>query len=244
MSDPTGPIVRTLQFYRTADYDCSYLPSRRARSVVAAPAHLVDTRAYSKLVQQGYRRSGNFTYRPDCDACQACLPIRIDVNQFQLRRTQRRIWRRHQGLAARTCPLAWKNEHYDLYQRYQQARHPGAGMDVDTETQYRQFLLTSAVESRLVEFRDASGQVRMVSLIDLLDHGLSAVYTFFDPDAAGSLGVYGILWQIQQCQHQGLPWLYLGYWVQQSQKMSYKSQFRPFQILSNGQWHDVAAHVT
>lgn len=238
MSHPTEPLVKMLQFYATAQYPCSYLAGRQARSEVAAPAHLIDGAVYSRLIEQGFRRSGLFTYRPKCHGCRACLPIRIDTAQFRPGRNQRRVIRQHQHLVATILPLRWVPEHYQLYFRYQKARHAGAGMDEDTEKQYSQFLLASGVESRLVEFRTPEGRVQMVSLIDILDNGLSAVYTFFDPDVAGSLGTYGVLWQIQQCRELGMPWLYLGYWIRESRKMSYKSRFRPWQIYRDGQWYD------
>lgn len=244
MSHPTEPPVSTLQFYMTAEYPCSYLSGRQARSEVAAPAHLIDAAVYSRLIEQGFRRSGLFTYRPKCHACQACLPIRVDTARFVPGRNHRRVMRQHQDLTAAILPLHWVPEHYQLYYRYQKARHAGAGMDEDTEKQYSQFLLASGVESRLVEFRSAQGAVQMVALIDLLDNGLSAVYTFFDPDAKGSLGTYGVLWQIQQCQKMNLPWLYLGYWISESRKMSYKSRFRPWQIYRDGQWQDPATPPT
>lgn len=236
MSHPTEPGFKTLQFYSTAAYPCSYLPELDARSQVAAPTHLIDAETYSELVEQGFRRSGLFTYRPHCDTCQACLPIRIDTQRFRRNRTQRKTWNRHSGLITDTLPLHWNTEHFELYQRYQLARHPGAGMDEDSQAQYTQFLLTSRVDSRLVEFRLPSGALQMISMIDILDGGFSSVYTFFDPEAHGSLGTYGILWQLEQCRELGLPWLYLGYWIRQSRKMSYKSSYKPFQILRNGIW--------
>ncbi len=240
MSHPTELKFKTLQFYSTAVYPCSYLPGLDARSQVAAPTHLIDTSTYSSLVEQGFRRSGLFTYRPHCDACQACTPIRIDTQRFTPSRTQRKVWKRHGELESQVMPLQWKAEHFDLYFRYQQGRHPGAGMDEDSQSQYRQFLLTSRVESRLVEFRLPSGQLQMVSVIDVLETGLSSVYTFFDPDARGSLGAYGILWQLEQCRSMKLPWLYLGYWIQESRKMAYKTQYTPYQILRNGVWTEPA----
>lgn len=240
MSHPTEFNLRALQFYTTADYPCSYLPTRVARSQVAAPAHLVTPSVYASLIEQGFRRSGLFTYRPQCRACQACIPIRVDARAFQASRSQRRVVRRHQHLNARATELAWHADHYDLYCRYQHTRHAGAGMDEDTERQYQDFLLASAVETCLFEFRDTDGTLRIVSVVDVLDQGLSAVYTFYDPDAPGSLGTYAILWQIQQCRQLGLPWLYLGYWIAQSPKMAYKQQFRPCQILYDGQWCDAA----
>jgi len=238
MSDPKDLPVRTLQFYTTAEYPCSYLPERAARSQVAAPTHLIDTEIYSELVQKGFRRSGLFTYRPHCDRCTACLPIRVDVARFRPTRSQRRVWKRQNDLIVRITGLRWDDEHFDLYQRYQRDRHPGAGMDDDMQSQYRQFLLTSRVDTRLAEFRNAAGVLQMVSVIDVLDDGLSAVYTFFEPDAAGSLGTWAILWQVEQCRQAKLPWLYLGYWIEESRKMTYKSAFQPHQILRAGSWTD------
>lgn len=236
MSHPTELTFKTLQFYATAIYPCSYIPGLDARSQVAAPTHLIDATTYSGLVEQGFRRSGLFTYRPHCDNCHACLPIRVDVQGFKPNRSQRKTWNRHANLQARIMPLKWADEHFDLYDRYQQGRHPGDGMDEDSQTQYKQFLLTSRVDSRLVEFRLPCGTLQMVSVIDILETGLSSVYTFYDPKATGSLGTYGILWQVEQCRVMGLPWLYLGYWIEESRKMAYKSQYTPHQILQNGRW--------
>jgi arginine-tRNA-protein transferase len=228
-----------LQFYATAPYACSYLPGHSARSQVAAPAHLVNTDTYSKLVEQGFRRSGTFTYRPHCDQCQACLPLRVDCRAFVPNRSQRRTLKKHQDLKTNVLPLVWSNEHFELYSRYLAARHPGGGMDEDGREQYSQFLLNSRVNSRLVEFRDADETLLMVSIIDILETGLSSVYTFFEPSNKTGLGTYNVLWQIEQCRTLNLPWLYLGYWIKQSPKMAYKQNFRPAQFRQNSKWQDL-----
>jgi arginine-tRNA-protein transferase len=164
------------------------------------------------------------------------VPARVVVKDFHTSRSQRRSWKRHHDLQVVILPLQDKPEYFELYQRYQQTRHAEGGMKDDGPEQYRNFLLQSHVDSLLVEFREGDS-LRMVSIVDVLADGLSAVYTFYDTDVShASFGTFNVLWQIELCRKLGLPFLYLGYWIRDSQKMAYKANFQPLQGLQNDQW--------
>jgi arginine-tRNA-protein transferase len=233
---------KSLQFYATAPYACSYLENLDARSQVATPPQLINTKAYSELIRAGFRRSGNFTYRPYCDQCQACIATRIPVAQFESSRSQRRAYQKHCGLEAKIMALQFIPEHFELYCDYQNSRHAiqidGTTLQsmADEENQYREFLIQSHIDSFLVEFRD-QGKLVMVSVIDAVTDGLSSVYTFYDAsNQKASYGTYGVMWQIEKAKELNLAFVYLGYYIKQSRKMSYKSNFKPLEGLVDNQW--------
>ena len=241
MTHRTSFAPETIQFYATAAYPCSYLPGRIARSQVAVPSSLLHADAYAQLVASGFRRSGEFIYRPHCDHCQACTSVRVPVMAFSANRSQKRAWSQHSDLSVRVSKPAFSEEHFALYQRYQKIRHAGGGMDHDDVAQYMEFLVSTQVNTWLVEFREASagdidGQLKMVSIIDCLEGGLSAVYTFFEPEDGQALGTYNVLWQIAYARSLSLPYVYLGYYIQDCRKMAYKLRFKPSEWLVKGVW--------
>lgn len=241
MTLPNDAPLQKIQFYATTPYSCGYLKGKLAQSLIAAPHHLIDADTYSGLIQLGFRRSGKFAYRPHCENCNACVPVRIPVAEFAPTRSQRRARKQHQNLTAAIIPLAYSDEHFQLYHAYQLARHNSENDDADsseqeTAEQYRNFLVQSNVESMLIEFR-LDGVLKMVSVVDIVRDGISAVYTFYDAnDENCSYGTFNIVWLVEWAQQLNTKYLYLGYWIADSQKMAYKQKFVPQEGLIDGEW--------
>lgn len=249
MSLPSDKPLQKLQFYVTTGYSCGYLPNKLAQSLIASPQHLIDANVYSGLIQQGFRRSGKFAYRPHCENCRECVPVRVITENFAPNRSQKRAYKQHQNLTISILNVGFQEEHYMLYAAYQSARHLDINSrdknirdknlnqdEKDDIEQYRNFLCQTNVESVMVEFRE-NGQLKMVSVIDIVRDGISAVYTFYDTsDIKASYGTYNVLWQIDWTKSLNLPYLYLGYWIKDSQKMAYKQNFKPLEKLIDGEW--------
>jgi len=228
--------VQDLAFYASHPHACSYLAGREAVLLFADPTAQMDNAGYSRLADYGFRRSGANVYRPSCPQCTACIPVRLPVNDFAPRRTQARAGRRNRDLIVHAVAPEYRDEHFRLYRRYIRARHPGGGMDSPDPTHYLEFLRADWSNTTFYEFRLRERLV-CVAVVDRLDHGLSAVYTFFDPDLAGrSLGTYAILWEIEETRRRNLPWLYLGYWIRECDNMRYKGAFRPLEVFRQGHW--------
>jgi arginine-tRNA-protein transferase len=230
------PAPEHVLLYATPEHACSYVDGRRAVTLFVDPHCPKDPRLYARLANLGFRRSGEHIYRPRCPACHACEPVRLPVTAFAPRRSHRRTWRTNEDLEVRLLEPGFRPEHFALYERYLGRRHRGGGMDEPTPDQFLAFLASPWSDTTFVEFRH-HGALLAVAVQDRFPNGLSAVYSFYEPEnSARSLGTYTILWQIAHARELGLRWLYLGYRIDDCRKMSYKAQFRPQQRLVDGQW--------
>lgn len=228
-----------LRFFRTPAHPCSYLEGRQAATLFVDPQTRLDAHVYSQLSRQGFRRSGDYLYRPHCEGCQACIPARVRVADFQPRRRHRRLIDHNHDLRISDEPARYTREIYTLYARYINARHGDGDMYPPSEEQFTGFLTCDWADTHFHCFRCPRGTLLAVAVTDHLDDGLSAVYTFFDPaHTRRGLGVNALLWQIGACQRLGLPYLYLGYWIRQCQKMNYKSQYQPLELFQQGHWRE------
>lgn len=223
-------------FQDTRSHTCSYLPEEQAQNLYPDPALPMTNALYSQLIQHGFRRSGNNSYRPYCPACQACVPVRINLAQFTPNRAQRRCIARNQHITSSHHPAVFNPQHFALYRRYLSARHLGAGMDNPTAESYQHFLMSYWSDTHFIEFFDDSKLVG-IAVTDYVDDALSAFYTFFDPDhEKQSLGTYAILEQIKLAKSLGHSMLYLGYWIENCQKMRYKQNFSGLEGYIDQQW--------
>jgi arginine-tRNA-protein transferase len=226
----------SIPLYLDTEHDCSYLTEHKSQFAYIHPEFQLTTKTYSQLIEQGFRRSGSHVYQPYCTNCQKCVPARLAIKDFQASRQQRRTLKKNADLQVIIKPAQFESAHFELYQQYQRSRHTEGNMADANAKDYINFLSSHWCNTLFVEF-SCSGELAGVAVVDLLDNALSAVYTFFDPKfSQRSLGVYAVLWQIEHAKTLGLEWLYLGYWIADCQKMSYKINYQPLQGLIDHQW--------
>lgn len=232
--------AQAIRLYRSTEHPCPYLPGRTAVSAFVDPTLPLSPPVYGHLLEQGFRRSGSLVYRPFCGQCNACRPVRIPVEDFRPRRSQRRAWHAGgEGLTVEPRPACWDERHFALYQRYLAERHPEGEMAAGDGDDYRRFLFASWGETRCLELR-IDRRLLAVAVTDLVPRALSAVYTFFDPAESGrSPGVLAILAQVEVARRWRLEHVYLGYWIRDCRKMSYKSEYRPLEVLRDGAWRRI-----
>jgi len=224
------------QFFITPGHACSYLPRRQARTLFLDPRDTITSETYQALTEQGFRRSGGHLYRPHCRACQACIPTRIPVNAFEPRRNQRRTLKRNADLTVQVHQATFSPRFYALYARYIAGRHADGDMFPPSRDQFRSFLLSQWSDTLFVCGYEDDTLVS-VAVTDRQPAGLSAIYTFFDPEAPRrSLGVWSVLQQIELARRLHLPHVYLGYWIRDAEKMRYKVEYRPVELFINGRW--------
>lgn len=233
--------TKNLRFFLTSPTPCPYLPGKRERKAFTALDGYDAQSLHDALTDSGFRRSQTIAYRPSCDNCEACISARVPVDRFMFSRRWRKVMLRNADLVRKLRPAEAREEQFALLKRYLHARHPQGGMAEMRFGDYVAMVEESAVRTHIIEYRysdgDNAGDLAAAALVDVLGNGLSMVYSFFDPEAARrSLGAYVILDHIQQARAAGFGHLYLGYWIPGSDKMDYKTEFRPLEVLIGGHW--------
>lgn len=236
--------IESLRIFHTGEHACGYWPERTARDLVIDPRDPRLSEVYPRALAWGFRRSGDIVYRPHCRGCHACVAVRIPVDDFVPDRSQRRCLARNADVETRVLPAERSDEHFALYRRYLGARHPGGGMDDHGEPEFDQFLIGGWAQGRFLEMR-LHGRLVAVAVTDLLEHAMSAVYTFYDPDErARGLGTLAILRQVEWARRDGRRHLYLGYWIAGHDKMDYKRRFKPLERFDGRGWRVLAEEST
>jgi arginine-tRNA-protein transferase len=225
-----------INFFASTPEPCSYLDNRKSVSAFANPHMDMDMKTYNELIQHGFRRSGGYIYRPHCPSCQECISVRVPVKKHTYSRNEQRVIRRNGDLKVSIIPGRFRDEHFDLYRRYINSRHNDGSMANPSKSDYHRFLICDWTDTLFFEYR-CNRILIAVAVCDLTDSGLSAVYTFFDPDYADrSPGHFAILTQIQETRLRELEYLYLGYWIRDCNKMSYKRRYKPLEAYLGDQW--------
>jgi arginine-tRNA-protein transferase len=228
-----------LHFYASSPEPCGYLPDRNSISAFANPYMDMDSTTYDELIQFGFRRSGGYLYRPHCPNCKECISIRIPVKRYKFSRNDKRTMKKNDDLTMNLVPAKYVEEHYELYRDYINSRHTGGSMENPSRADYHRFLISDWTETYFMEFR-LNKKLQAVAVTDATRTGYSAVYTFFNPDETQrSLGHYAILKQIELSLSNEQPYLYLGYWIKDAEKMKYKARYRPAEGFINDHWIDL-----
>jgi arginyl-tRNA--protein-N-Asp/Glu arginylyltransferase len=234
------PLLR--QFFTTGPVACPYVAGRAERKLIVELAGAAAADFYDELSRAGFRRSQGFAYRPACPQCQACVPVRIAVGKFAHSRSTRRVRNANRGLSGRLVAARATPEQFQLFTAYQRSRHHDSDMAAMSYADYRSMVEDTPLRTVIAEFRDAEGALVAATLLDRLDDGASAVYSFYDPAREKqSLGTWSILWLVEECRRQGLPFVYLGYWIAESPKMAYKIRFPAVERLTAAGWMPLSA---
>ena len=224
-------------FFGTRSLPCPYIEGQTERKVVTDLTGHNAEELYERLSRAGFRRSHNLAYRPACPTCNACIPVRIVAGEFEMTKSFRRVMAANADLTADDTDAIATVEQYRLFSAYQRVRHEGGDMSGMAFNDYRAMVEDTPVTSRTVEFRDGDGALVAVMLMDRMTDSLSAVYSFFDGSLARrSLGTYMILWMVECARTLALPYVYLGFWIDASDKMAYKARFQPLEALSDDGW--------
>lgn len=236
MSSQIKPIQ--LSFFLTPPHPCSYLEDEEAQTLFLSPEIHSNKMLYSALISKGFRRSGEHIYRPHCANCNRCISVRIPVNQFTLNKQQKRCLRKSKIFSTNIEPAKFNQQHYQLFDKYVSQRHQDGDMYPTSTRQYKEFLLSDWLESNFFNFTDIkTNKLIATAVFDVVENGLSAIYTYFDPDYSKySLGRLAILNLIQHAIDKNLDYVYLGYWIKSSPKMSYKGLYRPLECFVNERW--------
>ena len=228
--------IQDRNFYLTIEHSCAYFDDRVCQNVVPDPNIEMQPEIYDQLGMIGFRRSGNHIYRPHCPQCHACVPCRIDIAAFTPSRSQRRCLKKNSGIEIKPVKAGFSSEYFELYKKYLNHRHADGEMKNPSEDDYKNFLICNWSNTHFLEFRE-NEQLLAIAVIDKIGNGFSAVYTFFDPELSDrSLGTFAILQEIQHCREHQLPYLYLGYWINQHPKMHYKTSFSSIEFFKDNHW--------
>ena len=225
--------------YKSLPLPCPYISEEKERRIFTALEGPDARLLYDLLIHAGFRRSHNIVYKPACSDCGKCLSLRVLVRDFSPSRSQKRILSRNQDLKINLCPAIATKEQHDLFLRYMAARHKNGEMSEMSWDSYREMIEGSSVQTQIIELRDDKSDLLGACLTDFLADGLSAVYSFFDPDLPRrSLGTFMVLRLLEEAKRRGLLHVYLGFWIRECRKMSYKTQFTPSEIFIGDSWQD------